>query len=75
MAPGFSPGCAYRNTIAAGRCIAELGREPRALEFLRWRRARAPASPSQMTIYRTFPGGFAEILAAATVSDTDELAA
>jgi hypothetical protein len=54
---------------AVQRCIAELGREPRATEFLRWRASRAPESPCQMTIYRTFPGGFAEVVAAATASD------
>jgi hypothetical protein len=47
------------------RCIAELGREPGAREFLAWRRERAPESPSQMTIYRSFPGGFDEVLAVA----------
>ena len=50
---------------AVRRCIDEIGHEPRALEFLRWRAARAPESPSQMTIYRLFPGGFADVLAAA----------
>jgi hypothetical protein len=47
------------------RCIADLGYEPRATEFLRWRLAHAPESPAQMTIYRQFPGGFAAVLAAA----------
>jgi hypothetical protein len=60
---------------AVRRCIAELGHEPRATEFLRWRTAHAPESPSQMTIYRTFPGGFAEVLAAARGADLDDLAA
>ena len=41
------------------RCIGDLGREPRATEFLRWRVAHAPGSPAAMTIYRLFPGGFA----------------
>jgi hypothetical protein len=57
------------------RCIAELGHEPRATEFLRWRRARAPDSPSQTTIYRAFPGGFAEVLAAARAASAEDLAA
>jgi len=60
---------------AVRRCIAELGHEPRATEFLRWRAANAPESPSQMTIYRTFPGGFAEVLAAARGAAAEELAA
>jgi hypothetical protein len=47
------------------RYIAELGREPRATEFLRWRATHAPESPSQMTIYRRFPGGFESVLEAA----------
>jgi LAGLIDADG DNA endonuclease family protein len=47
------------------RCIAELGREPGATEFLAWRREHAPASPSQMTIYRHFPDGFDEVVAVA----------
>jgi hypothetical protein len=50
---------------AVRRCIAELGREPGAQEFLAWRRERAPESPSQMTIYRAFPGGFDEVVAVA----------
>ncbi len=50
---------------AVRRCSAELGREPRALEFLRWRHQHSADCPSQMTIYRVFPGGFSEVLAAA----------
>ena len=49
---------------AVRRCIAQLGREPRATEFLRWRAKHAPESPSQMTIYRRFPGGFESVLEA-----------
>ena len=45
-------------------CVADLGREPRATEFLRWRLQHAPESPCQMTLYRIFPGGFKEVLAA-----------
>ena len=60
---------------AVRRCIAELGHVPRATEFLRWRAAHAPDSPCQMTIYRAFPGGFAELVAEATTPVTDELAA
>jgi len=45
-------------------CVADLGREPRATEFLQWRQHHAPESPCQMTLYRVFPGGFKEVLAA-----------
>jgi hypothetical protein len=77
MRDGNAAACARRRARsregileAVRRCIAELGHEPRATEFLRWRAARAPGSPCQMTIYRTFPGGFAEVIAAATASET-----
>jgi hypothetical protein len=50
---------------AVRRCMVDLGREPQATEFLRWRVAHAPDCPAQMTMYRLFPGGFAEVLAAA----------
>ncbi len=43
-------------------CAADLGREPRATEFLRWRLEHAPESPCQMVMYRVFPGGFQEVL-------------
>ena len=45
-------------------CAADLGREPHATEFLNWRLDHAPESPCQMTLYRVFPGGFKEVLAA-----------
>lgn len=51
---------------AVRRCVEEIGHQPGATEFLRWRAERAPDSPCQMTIYRHFPGGFAEVLAAAS---------
>jgi hypothetical protein len=54
---------------AVQRCITELGREPRATEFLRWRAKHAPDSPSQMTIYRRFPGGFDAVLDAARLDE------
>jgi hypothetical protein len=60
---------------AVSRCIKEIGHEPGAQEFLRWRAANAPDSPSQMTIYRSFPGGFAEVLAAARTEGALEDAA
>jgi hypothetical protein len=53
-----------RNLVldAVTACVADLGREPRAGEFLRWRLHEAPESPCQMTLYRAFPQGFAEVL-------------
>jgi hypothetical protein len=50
---------------AVQRCVEQLGREPRATEFLAWRREHARQCPSQMTIYRLFPGGFDELMAVA----------
>ena len=47
---------------AVTACVADFGREPRAGEFLRWRLHEAPESPCQMTLYRAFPQGFAEVL-------------
>lgn len=57
-----------RRTIidAVQRCAAELGHWPRATEFFRWRLKNALDTPSQMTVYRAFPGGWAEVLEAAT---------
>ena len=68
---------ASREAIVAAvrRCIEELGHEPRATEFLRWRATHAPESPCQMTIYRRFPGGFADVLAAALAVESRDLAA
>jgi hypothetical protein len=43
----------------------EHGRRPRALEFFRWRLEAAIDAPTQATIYKLFPGGWAEVLAAA----------
>jgi LAGLIDADG DNA endonuclease family protein len=65
-----------RNAIltAVRRCIAEIGHVPGASEFLRWRATRAPDCPSQMTIYRRFPGGFADVIAAALADDATEAA-
>jgi hypothetical protein len=60
---------------AVRQCIAEIGHRPSATEFLRWRARSETGCPSAMTIYRVFPGGFAEVLAAATASELDELAA
>jgi hypothetical protein len=64
-----------RVVAALRRCIDEIGYAPRVTDFLRWRADRAPDCPSQMTIYRVFPGGFAEVLAAAQASDPQDLAA
>jgi hypothetical protein len=41
------------------------GRLPRALEFFRWRLESAIEAPTQGTVYRLFPGGWAEVLQAA----------
>jgi hypothetical protein len=51
--------------VAVRRCERDLKRPPTATEFLRWRRGRAPGTPSHATIYRLFPGGWAEVLDAA----------
>lgn len=40
------------------------GRLPCAMEFFRWQRVEAPDAPSQASVYRLFPGGWAEVLAA-----------
>jgi hypothetical protein len=50
--------------LSVARCEAELGGRPRALAYLRWRLDVDPDSPSQATIYRLFPGGWASVLAA-----------
>jgi hypothetical protein len=51
--------------LAAVRDCAEiLGRHPRATEFFAWRSRFAPETPSQMTVYRTFPGGWESVLEA-----------
>ena len=41
----------------------EHGQLPRAMEFFRWRYERAVDAPTQGTVYRLFPGGWAEVLA------------
>jgi len=46
-------------------CKQSLGHEPRAMEFFRWRGRAAPNSPTQATVYRAFPGGWRDALAAA----------
>jgi hypothetical protein len=40
------------------------GSVPTAMEFFRWRLTGAPATPTQATVYRLFPGGWAAVLAA-----------
>jgi hypothetical protein len=52
-------------------CAADLGREPRAMEFFRWRLANAPGSPTQADLYRLFDGGFPAALAAAGDATAD----
>jgi hypothetical protein len=43
----------------------EHGRLPRALEYFRWRYERAVDAPTQGTVYKLFPGGWAAVLAEA----------
>ena len=50
---------------AVARCKHAINRWPRATEFFRWRLVDAPDAPSQATVYRAFPGGWDEVLAAA----------
>ena len=40
------------------------GALPTAMEFFRWRLVVAPATPTQATVYRLFPGGWPAVLAA-----------
>jgi hypothetical protein len=40
------------------------GTLPTAMEFFRWRLVEAPATPTQATVYRLFPGGWPAVLAA-----------
>jgi LAGLIDADG endonuclease len=51
-------------------CIETLGREPGVTEFMAWRGRHAPETPSQATVYRAFPDGWASVVAALT-ADTD----
>jgi hypothetical protein len=43
-------------------CADALGHLPGATEFFRWRNRFAPDAPSQMTVYRAFPGGWQSVL-------------
>jgi Homing endonuclease associated repeat len=54
---------------AVHRFEREHGRRPGAVEFFRWRLESAIDGPTQGTVYRLFPGGWAEVLqvAGATV--------
>jgi hypothetical protein len=40
------------------------GSLPTAMQFFRWRLVEAPATPTQATVYRLFPGGWPAVLAA-----------
>ena len=51
-----------RVVAAVRRFEREHGRLPRALEFFRWRLESSIDAPSQGTVYRLFPGGWAEVL-------------
>ena len=50
---------------AVRRFEREHGRWPRAMEFFRWRLEAAVDTPTQATVYHRFPGGWAEVIAAA----------
>jgi hypothetical protein len=51
-----------RVLAAVRRFEGEHGRLPRAMEFFRWRFEGAPDSPTQATVYKLFPGGWAAVL-------------
>jgi hypothetical protein len=55
---------------ALRQCAAAIGHAPAAMEFFRWRLAEAPASPTQGTVYRLFPGGWPAVLSAAGLMST-----
>ena len=42
---------------------------PTAMQFFRWRLVDAPATPTQATVYRLFPGGWPAVLAAYEASE------
>jgi hypothetical protein len=46
------------------RCVAELGRVPRAMEYFRWRLANEPDTPTQATVYNVFRGGWPAVVGA-----------
>jgi hypothetical protein len=68
---GSAAGAAPRATSAGRRrgsaIRSEHGRQPRAIEFFRWRLAAAPETPTQATVYNLFPGGWNAVLAASAV--------
>jgi Homing endonuclease associated repeat len=51
-----------RVVAAVRRFERERGRWPRALEFFKWRLESEVDAPTQGTVYRLFPGGWAEVL-------------
>ena len=53
-----------RVAAAVRRFEAEHGRMPRAMEFFKWRLTAAPDTPTQGTVYKLFPGGWAAVLEA-----------
>lgn len=66
---GGAEGRARRRAEQEDRVIAavrrferERGHLPRAMEFFRWRYDGAVDAPTQGTVYRLFPGGWAEVL-------------
>ena len=44
--------------------VALHGSLPTAMQFFRWRLVDAPATPTQATVYRLFPGGWNAVLEA-----------
>lgn len=44
------------------RFADHIGRQPRAMEYFRWRLARDPDTPTQATVYTLFPGGWPTVL-------------
>jgi hypothetical protein len=57
---------AQRSAIldAVRECSRQVGHLPRATEFFAWRNRFASDLPSHTTVYRVFPGGWQEVLAA-----------
>jgi hypothetical protein len=68
---GGAAGRAAHDAAQRERVLATLrygvnlyGSLPTAMQFFRWRLVEAPATPTQATVYRLFPGGWPAVLAA-----------
>jgi LAGLIDADG endonuclease len=58
-----------RSILAAvWACAWTIGRYPRLIDYMAWRREYAPTTPSHTTVYRVFPGGWASVLQASGVA-------